>query len=96
MGETRLSPGATPLCTLDDGRSDGCLATDRCMGTYLHGILDNEAFVDFLLRPFSQKVSQPAPALSHKAFKQREYDRLADLVRSHLDMEKIYEILSES
>jgi len=30
----------------------------------------------------------------HEAFKQRQYDRLADHVRRHVDMARLYEIIS--
>ena len=39
------------------------------------------------LEPIESKV------MSFKEFKDKEYDRLADFLREHLDMEKIYEIM---
>ncbi len=96
QGETLPLAGAdvTPLTTLTDGRVAGYMASRRCMGTYVHGILDNPAFVDFLLQPFAQRTGRRQPMLSHEDFKQQQYDRLAQHVRQHLDMQKLYEILT--
>ena len=66
---------------------------NNCIGTYVHGILDNSAFVDFLLRPFVDKVGERTFDYDHQAYKEQQYNRLADHVRSHLDMDRLYEIL---
>ena len=66
------------------------LQTDHCIGTYIHGFLDNAPVIDYLLRG---KATTPTPIQSHAAFKEEQYNRLADHVRRHLDMDKLYEIL---
>ena len=81
----------TPLCTKADGTTDGCIADNKCMGTYMHGILDNAAFIDFLLAPYA--TTERLQAESYAEFKARQYDRLAEFVRRHVDMEKVYGIL---
>ena len=95
MGETRPFGDAksSPLTQLDDGTPDGYIVNEKCMGTYLHGILDNAPFVDFLLRPYAEKISQSAETFDYVSFKEEQYNRLAEHVRHHVDMEKIYEIL---
>ena len=95
-GETAPIAGAqpSPLALLDDGREDGYLLSPRCMGTYLHGILDNPSFVDFLLQPFAEKLAVPAHPFDHAAFKEEQYDRLAAHVRHYVDIEKVYQILT--
>ena len=94
MGETHIAEGADaqPLTVLDDGTTDGCRVDERCFGTYLHGIFDNSAFVDRLLKPYSDKLNA-APAFDYAAYKNRQYDLLADHVRRHVDMERLYGIL---
>ena len=96
MGETRPFGDAksSPLTLLDDGTPDGYIVNEKCMGTYLHGILDNAPFVDFLLSPYAEKISQRAETFDYVSFKEEQYNRLAEHVRHHVDMEKIYEILS--
>lgn len=69
--------------------------TDHCIGTYVHGILDNPAFVDFLLRPFAGRVEEGGPAINYQTYRQQQYDRLAEHVRRHLDMDKLYSILTD-
>ncbi len=61
------------------------------MGTYLHGILDNSAFIERLLAPFAEKLD--ARPFDYKAFKEEQYDRLADHVRRHVEMEAVYKLL---
>ena len=95
MGETRPfgEAKASPLLHLSDGRPDGYLVNDKCMGTYVHGILDNAPFVNFLLRPYAEKIEQGARPFNYQVFKEEQYNRLADHVRHHVDMEQIYEIM---
>ena len=83
-----------PLLHLEDGRDDGYVVDGKCMGTYVHGILDNTAFVDMLLEPFADKLAGRAAPFDYAAFKQQQYDRLADHVRRHVDIDRIYQILS--
>ncbi len=91
MGSTERTEQAAPLALLEDGTEEGC-RTERVMGTYLHGILDNMPFVDLLLRPFAQKLAKRE--FDYAAFKEEQYTKLAALVRKHVDVERLYEILS--
>ena len=93
MGETVPVPGAglSPLNRYEDGTGEGYRLDGRCMGTYVHGIFDNPAFVDMLLAPYAQRAAVP---FDYRAYKEEQYDRLADHVRRHVDMERIYEMLS--
>ena len=68
------------------------LQTDHCIGTYIHGLLDNPPVVDFLLK--DQAVGE-APALSYHDFKQQQYDKLADHVRKYVDIPRLYQILRD-
>ena len=96
MGETHPVDGekVSPLLHLNDGREDGYIVDSQCMGPYIHGILDNQPFVDFLLQPFAQKLSRTNVAFDYATFKEEQYDKLAHHVRQHVDMEQIYQILS--
>ena len=83
-----------PLNVLEDGTPEGCLAGRTCMGTYIHGILDNPEFIDFLLEPFREKMIRlPQEEFDYHLFKERQYDKLAEHVRSHVDMPLIYQFL---
>jgi adenosylcobyric acid synthase len=97
MGETRPfgDAEASPMLHLHDGRADGYRVNEKCMGTYVHGILDNAAFVDELLKPFAEKFSSDAPSFDYQAYKEEQYNKLADHVRRYVDMERVYQILSD-
>ena len=66
---------------------------DRCIGTYIHGILDNAPVIDYLLAPFVEKIKQRSQSFDYHTFKEQQYNLLADHVRQHLDMDKLYQIL---
>ena len=95
MGETRPWDNAVcaPLTVDASGREEGCLVDEKCMGTYIHGILDNTSFIDTLLAPFSDKIAEASRPFDYQAFKDQQYDLLADHVRRHVDMDLIYQIL---
>ena len=97
QGETHPVDNAnpSPLLHLDDGRKDGYLVDGKCMGTYVHGILDNAPFVDFLLEPFRGKISEGDKPFDYAAFKEEQYDKLAAHVRQYVDMDQIYKILTD-
>ena len=84
----------SPLNHLADGREDGYFVDRTCMGTYVHGILDNPSVIDYLLEPFSDKLKETA--FDYKAFKEEQYDKLAAHVRKHVDLPLIYQILTDN
>lgn len=84
---------ASPLTILEDGRADGYFLNERCMGTYLHGILDNPAFIDFILAPHKDKLVQQDSLQDYEQFKNEQYDKLANHLRQHLDIDYIYSCL---
>ena len=68
------------------------------VGTYLHGIFDEIDFTRELLNIIREKKGLEklkSNVTSFDEFKQNEYDKLADLLREHLDIQKIYEIMTE-
>ena len=66
------------------------LQTDHCIGTYIHGLLDNMPVIDYLLKD----KATDEPMMDYASFKQQQYDRLADHVRQYVDIDKLYQILS--
>ena len=63
---------------------------DHCIGTYIHGFLDNAPVISYLLKG---KVTDDAPVQRYADFKEEQYNRLADHVRQHVDIKSLYEIL---
>jgi len=83
MGKT-TSEVASPLLQ-DDGQDEGYFLNNNIWGTYMHGIFDNQVVIDHLLDDVSEKEQQ-----SYAEFKEDNYNKLADHLRTHLDIEKIY------
>lgn len=71
-----------------EGRDDGYFISSRLWGTYIHGIFDNEPVIDWLLKEHSAKRS--ARTDDPAAYREKQYDRLADHVRKNTDMESFY------
>ena len=71
------------------------LTTPHCMGTYIHGFLDNAPVIEHLLRDCSQ-TSNGSSAISFDlhTFKEEQYNKLAAHVRQYVDIPRIYQILS--
>ncbi|MFC4596652.1 cobyric acid synthase [Cohnella hongkongensis] len=69
----------------------------RAWGTYVHGILHNDGFRrDWLNAIRASKGWRPiAGELNYGRLREAEFDRLADHVRRHLDVRKLYEIMNE-
>ena len=93
MGATQVEGAA--FCRLSDGRVEGC-AAGNVFGTYLHGLFDTgEAtarLADALCRQKGLDPAGTAP-LSHEAFQQQEFDKLAAAVRGALDMDAVYRMM---
>ncbi|MCI1821470.1 cobyric acid synthase [Megasphaera sueciensis] len=67
-------------------------------GTFIHGIFDCEGVASTMARAlFSKKGRKPADmqSVNYRSYKQEQYDKLADCLRRHIDMEKIYKIVEE-
>lgn len=86
----------SPLNILADGNTDGYIVDATCMGTYIHGIFDNPEFIDFLLEPFADRLSETAETFDYHRFKEEQYDKLAEHVRNHVNLPLIYQILTEN
>jgi adenosylcobyric acid synthase len=70
------------------------MQTGHCIGTYIHGFLDNAPVIDYLLSEKGTVNSEKLDtALSYADFKEEQYDKLAAHVRQYVDIDKIYEIL---
>jgi adenosylcobyric acid synthase len=92
MGTTEATAGGLdPLLTLD-GRPDGAVSSDgRVAGCYLHGLFHNDAFRHSLLAALGR-----AEAPLQRFDREREFDRLAQHVRSHVDMERVMALVQSA
>lgn len=68
---------------LDDGRLDGAQSEDgQVLGTYLHGVFETPAACSALLRWAGLEDVQ---SVDYHGLRERDIERLADLVERHLD-----------
>ena len=75
----------------EDGAQNG-----NVYGCYVHGIFDSpEMSGGFLSALLKEKGYDPetVQAVDWKAYKEEQYDKLADIVRASLDMKEIYRII---
>lgn len=83
------------------GRSEGNLpaldGSGNVYGSYIHGIFDAPGISDAILKAICDRKGLDFGALETFAiyeYKERQYDLLADAVRSGLDMEYVYRVLN--
>ena len=100
MGRTRALPGpGRPALKLVSrleeplDQDEGQVSPEgRVVGTYLHGIMDNDELRAAVLAWAGGMRDLPALA-DYAAFKDRQYDLLADLIEEHLDLQGLLEPL---
>ena len=73
---------------------EAIMQTGHCIGTYIHGFLDNQSVIEHLLSEKGKVKSEKFAAADPASFKEEQYNKLADHVRQHVDMERIYQILT--
>lgn len=77
-----------------DGYSRG-----NVYGSYVHGIFDAEGLAPSIIRLLLQKKGLNPELIDkemdYKAYRESQYDKLAQVLRDHLDMDSIYQILEE-
>ena len=106
MGSTKASGQTCPFSEITDlvtGRttSDGLSfdgVSDGIYGTYVHGIFDAPGIAPRIAEILAGRKGlalslTEQPGRDFRAFKETQYDLLADTLRRHLDLEKVYEIL---
>lgn len=106
MGKTKALEDISPLVKVSrrnglnfSPEDDGAVSLDKTVyGTYLHGIFDNGHFTRKLLnhiRVSRQKEAIEQDVEDYWNFKEREYDKLATIVRENIKMELLNTIIEE-
>lgn len=88
-----IHQGKSTLKTGEDIDELKVVQEGKCMGTYVHGILDNEVMIDFILKDKESATMKEEVTMSIEEFKEKQYDMLAEHVRKHVDIEQLYKIL---
>lgn len=90
VGETTVSSDKKDDVVINDGNA---------YGTYIHGIFDQKvitsAIVDALAKKKNVSIDKNA-IMDYSSYKEQEYDRMADILREHLNMGEIYAMLREA
>jgi len=102
-GISALGPGARPVIRLrtrggqaEQVLAGACNREGNVFGADIHGIFDDKTFLQSLLNNVRVRKGLPrrsGSALSYREFKEKEYDCLADIVRSHIDLPRIMSII---
>ena len=88
----RTTVEGAPFCTLADGTPDGCVQ-GSVFGTYLHGLFDSGELTEKLAALLCRRkglAPETASPLTMQAYREQQFDLLADGVRRALDMSAIY------
>ena len=103
MGRSTLLGAAAPLLEVVERNGkpakthDGLVSPDgRVWGSYLHGIFDNDGLRHRIISRFvacGDLMSARERLGSFQKWKEEQYDKLADHLRRHLDLERIYKII---
>ncbi len=93
VGKTLYLDQSEPFATLENGELDGCISLDRrVLGTYLHGIFDDDTFRHEFLhaaRSF-HRLASPSVLNPWRAQREESLNRLAGQVSTSLDMRQIF------
>jgi adenosylcobyric acid synthase len=99
MGHT-TGQGIAPAFRIEEKSRKPCLELDGCLdsagnvlGTYIHGLFHNEALRRSILTGLAEKKGARLHFSTTVSSKEAEYDKLADVFRSSLDMGLIYRII---
>ena len=83
-----------------DFTSDGTgICSGNIYGTYIHGFFDRGEVAETVVRALAGKKGiefKGGETVDHREFKEKEFDRLADILRSSLDMDAVYSMLREA
>ena len=71
------------------------IVKDNVFGTYIHGIFENSIVTDKILNIVREQkgLSKENSRESFEEYREKQFDKLADIIRKNIDMKKIYEIV---
>lgn len=104
MGRTEFTEPLGHLFTIKSRSQDqvhivdgGLSGSQLIMGTYIHGVFDNDEFRHFILDQMRliKGLNPIQRSFNYFAHKEEAYNRLASIVESHLDMDYINSLFEE-
>ena len=102
MGETKLHENVESFTRITDTvknetKADGAFY-NNVYGSYVHGIFDKEEVAKKVVEAIGEIKGLDVSSMTgvdFASFKETQYDLLAQGLREHLDMKKIYQILEK-
>ena len=95
MGDSGYSPNEFEISGTEEAFVTG--RNKNVCGTYIHGIFDRAAIATALVTALAEnKGLSIESCIDYKDFKEKQYDKLADILSEYLNMEEIYGILREA
>ncbi|OCL26136.1 cobyric acid synthase CobQ [Orenia metallireducens] len=102
MGDTKLGDNTQPLFRIESRSKEKVDILDgtynpnlSVWGTYLHGIFDNDNFRRSFVNSLRREKGLTEDCYSSRSSLEESYDKLAEIIRDNLDMDKIYQIIEE-
>lgn len=102
MGRTVIGDGTKPFTEIENSITGERKQEGACgknvYGSYLHGIFDQEEVAVRVVRALARAkgiTEEMGMEMDFASFKETQYDLLAEGLRAHLDMKRIYGILEE-
>ena len=105
MGVSKIEEKVCKLVSDETGSCEGICVTldqegDKCnvYGSYVHGIFDKGDIAYTILSALADKkqLGKISKQMDRQSFLEKEYDKLADILRQHMDMDAVYEMLREA
>ncbi|MDT0090495.1 cobyric acid synthase [Listeria marthii] len=103
MGQTTRGENTNPFCEIkavngnQETHQDGAIsANNHIIGTYIHGIFDNDIFLGNLFNELLKNKRQPVyphEIINLKEHKEQEYDKLAALLEANIQMDQLEKIM---
>lgn len=95
-GTSAFGPDALPWLRIGNAIDGICSPSGNVLGSYVHGLFDDGQFFSALAQHIRRTKGMKAGTseiVSMDEFREREFDRIADIVRSSVDMDAIYRII---
>lgn len=102
MGICNYGESSQPLININKKNGENASYNDGAInskgnifGTYIHGIFDGAGFREYIINFLRKsKGIEYKTSRTYESLRDMELDKLADIVRNNIDMDKIYEIMN--
>lgn len=91
--------GKTGWSEKKEKQPENVISAGNVYGSYIHGLFDHAETADVILHALAEKKGvslQGGEMEDYRTFKEKQYDKLADTLRSYMNMEEIYGMLREA